>query len=514
MVANMNSRHKAGKFKIENLKLKTKIFGELLLMESLFMFVAMTVSLLWNEDDWRALFIGAFATGSVGGLMSYVGSQMPKNMLSRRDCYMVVALVWVVFSLFGMIPYLVYGTVDNIADAFFEAMSGFSTTGASILNNIDEQPHGILFWRSMTQWMGGLGIVVFSFALIPVYELKNTNMFSAEVTGISVDKLRPQIGATARRLLYIYIIMTVACTLCFWIGPMDLYDAICHSFATIATGGFSTHQASIAYFHSSYIEYTCSFFMLISGINFSLFYYASIGRWKILFSNEELRWYLGVVITLILTVFILFYYNEYIVCTSDAVLNTFPKKIEDNLRSAIFHVISIITSTGFQAQWCDYVGWGSSFWIPTMFLMVVGACAGSTGGGIKIIRFLVVFKNAINEFILQLHPQAILPVRLNGQVLSESKLHRALAFVLLYLSIMIIAVFLFSLTGLDLSTSIGSGVSMLSNCGPGMGTTGPTTNYADCLPAAKWMMSAMMLIGRLEIFTVLFLFMPEFWRKN
>ena len=495
--------------------MKTKIFGVLLLLEALFMVSAMGVALWYGEDDWKALFVGAFYTSIAGGVLSFVGSRMPEEEeLSRRDCYLVVALVWVVFSLFGMIPYLAHGTVDNVTDAFFETMSGFSTTGASVLDNIDAQPHGILFWRSITQWMGGLGIVVFSFALIPAYELKNTNMFSAEVTGLSVDKLRPKIAATARRLLNIYLILTGACALSYWVCDMSVYDSVCHAMCTIATGGFSTHQASLAWFASPTIEYVSAFYMFMAGVNFSLFYYASIGRFSVLGRNEELRWYVGVVAAFIVLSITLFYTLEDGSTSSDVVLSSIPSDFEGKLRSSVFHVTAIITSTGFQSQQCDYVAWGSMFWMPTMLLMVVGACAGSTGGGIKLIRISVVVKDVLNEFRLQIHPRAVLPVRLNGTVLEEQKVTRALAFVIIYVFIICIGAIVFTLMGMDTSTALGSSVSMLSNTGPGMGATGPMSNYAACAPAAKWVMSLFMLTGRLEIFTVLFLFIPSFWRDR
>lgn len=274
--------------------MKTKIFGLLILMESLFMLLTCGVSYYYKitegDDDLTAFSITTAVTFMAGFLLYMRGRRCPKTFFSRKDNFLMVSMVWIVFSFFGMFPFLIYGTVDNVASAYFEAMSGFTTTGASVLNNIDEQPHGILFWRSLTQWLGGLGIVVFSFALIPVYELKNANMFSAEVTGLSLDKLRPKIGDTARRLLSIYILLTVVCFVAYWLGNMDVYDSVCYSMSTIATGGFGTHQASMAFFSSPYLEYVCSFFMIVSSINFSLFYYFSIGRSNVFFKNEELKW--------------------------------------------------------------------------------------------------------------------------------------------------------------------------------------------------------------------------------
>lgn len=498
--------------------MKAKVFGLLILMESLFL-LAITVfavycHIRYGDRDYPAFAVATIAAASVGTLLWVAGRQQPPKALGRHDCYLIVAVAWVVFSLFGMIPYLAYGTVNTLSDAFFEAMSGFTTTGATVLENIDTQPHAILLWRSMTQWMGGLGIVVFSFALIPVYELKNTNMFSAEVTGLSVDRLRPKIGATARRLLIIYVFATAACTLCYWLGPMNLYDAVCHSFSTISTGGFSTHQSSIAFFDSAYIEYVCATFMIASGINFSLFYHASTGHWEVMWKNEEMRVYLAIVASFTLLCVGLFYYDQYIWPAAEVVRDTLPAGFEATFRTSLFHVATIITSTGFAASCYDYVGWGTLFFLPTVLLMCIGACAGSTGGGIKIIRIIAVVKDAAAEFMLHIHPQAVIPVRLSGRVLEENKVMRALAFVFLYTVLVIIAVLLMSLTGMDLATSLGSGISALSNTGPGMGATGPAYTYQHIAPAAKWIYSIFMLIGRLEIFTIMLLFVPEFWRHK
>lgn len=498
--------------------MKTKVFGLLILMEALFLFgvtaFAVYCHYLYGDNDYPAFAVATVLTASVGYALYFVGSRQPKKDLGRRDCYLIVAVAWVVFSVFGMLPYLAYGTVDTVTDAFFETMSGFTTTGATVLENIDVQPHGILLWRSLTQWMGGLGIVVFSFALIPVYELKNTNMFSAEVTGLSVDRLRPKIGATARRLLIIYFFATSVCALCYWLGDMNLYDAACHALATISTGGFSTHQSSIAFFDSAYIEYVCALFMIASGINFSLFYHASIGRWQVLWRNEEMRVYLAIVASFVILCVCLFYYDLYVWPTAGVNPDTLPHGFEQTFRSSLFHVAAIITSTGFAASCFDYAGWGTIFFLPTVVLMCCGACAGSTGGGIKVIRVIAAAKDAVNEFRLQLHPRAVLPVRLSGAILEESKVMRALAFIVLYVVLVVIAVSLLLLTGMDLHTSLGSAISALSNVGPGMGDTGPAFTYLHTTPAAKWILSILMLIGRLEIFTVMLLLMPEFWRHK
>ncbi|WP_288149418.1 TrkH family potassium uptake protein [Bacteroides acidifaciens] len=498
--------------------MKTKIFGLLILMESLFMLLTCGVSYYYKitegDDDLTAFSITTAVTFMAGFLLYMRGRRCPKTFFSRKDNFLMVSMVWIVFSFFGMFPFLIYGTVDNVASAYFEAMSGFTTTGASVLNNIDEQPHGILFWRSLTQWLGGLGIVVFSFALIPVYELKNANMFSAEVTGLSLDKLRPKIGDTARRLLSIYILLTVVCFVAYWLGNMDVYDSVCYSMSTIATGGFGTHQASMAFFSSPYLEYVCSFFMIVSSINFSLFYYFSIGRSNVFFKNEELKWFLCIVGVMVLLFIGLFYNTSYGMSRAGGVEANYPSGMEEIFRTALFHVSTIISTSGFQASHYDYIAWGAPFWMPTLILMIIGSCAGSTSGGVKVIRILVCIKDAINEFKLQLHPRAVISVRLSGNVLPDNKVIRALAFLFLYFMLVIIGVIFLTLTGLDMDTAFGSSITALSNVGPGMGTTGPSANFAEVSYMGKWLLSFLMLVGRLEIFTVLFLFLPDFWKQK
>lgn len=467
-----------------------------------------------NDCDFKSLLYSTIITFTVGCLLFLNGKPSKQTKLTRKDSFLIVSLVWVIFSFLGMLPFLFYGTTSTVEDAFFETMSGFTTTGASVLNNINEQPHGILFWRSIMQWLGGLGIVVFSFALIPVYELKNTQIFSAEVTGLDVDKLRPKIGDTARRLLIIYILITALCTLSFWLGPMNLYDSVCHAMTTIATGGYSTHQNSLAYFNSPYIEYMCSFFMFISGINFSLYYYLSIGKSKAFYKNEEMRWYTCFTLAAVVVFVCLFYYVRYQMSGSSELLALLPEGFETTFRTSLFHVVTLLTSTGFQASNFDYVGWGQVFWMPTLIILFMGACAGSTGGGFKVIRMLVCLKDSRNEFKRLLHPRAVIPVRLSGYVLSESKVLRALAFLFLYLVIMVISVCLLTMMGLTMDTAIGSCITSFSNAGPGLGTTGPASNFYEVPVLGKWLLSFLMLVGRLEIFTVLFLFIPDFWKEK
>lgn len=489
--------------------MKKGIFGILVNMESIFLLFAMLVAIFYGEDSWLCFLLTALGTFAVGSFCIYLSRKEINKRMNRADNFLIVALSWIVFSAVGMVPYLCLADMD-VASAFFETMSGFTTTGATCINDIESLPKSLLFWRALTQWIGGLGIVVFSFALIPVYEMKNSNIYSAEVTGLGLDKLRPKIGSTARRVLLIYLVLTGACAFFYWLGPMNLYDAVCHAFSTIATGGFSTHSKSIAYFQSSYLEYVASVFMIVSSLNFSLYYYMSIRRSRVLFQNEEVRVFLAYIAVAVVGFVLLFYFSP-VPASAEPFM---PKGFEETFRTALFHVSSIATSTGLSAQKFDYVAWGASFWMPTVVIMAIGACAGSTAGGIKIIRIIICAKSVFNELVLMLHPRAVLGVRIGKQIVPDNKVRQALSFIFIYILLVVIAMTCYSLLGADVDTALGSSISMLSNVGPGTGIAGPAGTFAVIPPAGKWLMSAYMLIGRLEIFTVLFLFMPTYWKDR
>lgn len=489
--------------------MKKGILGILIIMESFFLLLAMSVAIFYGEDGWSDFLFTALGTVALGSFCIFLSRKSQNKRMRRADNFLIVALSWIVFSVVGMVPYLCLTDMD-VASAFFETMSGFTTTGATCINDIDSLPRALLFWRANTQWIGGLGIVVFSFALIPVYEMKNSNLYSAEVTGLGLDKLRPKIGSTARRVLLIYLVLTGTCTLAYWLGPMGLYDAVCHSFTTIATGGFSTHSESIAFFHSSYIEYVASLFMIVSSVNFSLYYYMSIRRSRVLFTNEEVHVFCGYLAVSVVGFMLLFYFAP----VPEAALEKLPEGFEETFRSALFHVSSVATSTGFSAQKFDYVAWGPSFWMPTVVIMAIGSCAGSTAGGIKVIRIIICAKSVFNELILMLHPRAVLGVRVGKQIVPDNKVRQALSFIFIYILLVVIAMTCYSLLGADVDTALGSSISMLSNVGPATGATGPASTFANVPASGKWLMSTYMLIGRLEIFTVLFLLMPNYWKDR
>lgn len=495
--------------------MKKSIFGTLLTMQSLFMGFNTLVALYYHytlgETDWKAFLWTTVITLLSGVLLtSYGHTKLGRRnkQLSRGGSFIIVGLTWVIFSLFGMLPFILYeGLPIDIVSAYFEAMNGFTTTGSTVLSNLEEMPHGILLWRSLMQWMGGLGIVVFSFALIPISDMKNANMFKAETTGISLNRLTPKIGSTARRLLLIYILLTLACAVLYWLGPMNMFDAINHALTTISTGGYSTHSDNLGYFHSAYIEYVASAFMFVSAINFSLFYYVSILRPQVFFRNEEMRSYLMMAVGMMAIFCLLFRFSPNPAGTD------MPQTGEEIFRTSLLHVSSIFTSTAFAGEHYDYVAWGVPFWMPTLVMMIVGGCAGSTSGGVKMVRVVMYLKYVMREFRIHLHPHAVISIRLNGRIVPDTQIQRALSYLVVYVLLLIAGTSVFTMfLGYDMNTAFSACVSSFSNVGPALGSLGPAYNFAAVPAVGKLILCLLMLIGRLEIFTILFLFMPKAWK--
>lgn len=478
--------------------------------------VALHYQRVAGETDARCFLLTAALTASVGLLLYNIGNMSKRGTLQIRDTFMVVALSWVLFSLFGMLPFLMNGTVDNVTDAFFETMSGFSTTGATILNNIDQQPHGILFWRSITQWMGGLGVVVFTLAFLPSVAKgsKKVSLFAAEAPGLSVEKLAPTMGATSRLLWIIYIALTVLCAIAYGVGPMNRFDAICHAMTTIATGGFSTHQASIGYYQSSYLEWICSLFMLLSGINFAMYHFLFNRRFDVIRRNEELRWYLIAILVFILLFVGRFYFAPHFKTITEDQLASHPQTWWDRIRISLFHVVALLSNTGFQSSNCDYDTWGRLFLIPTVLLMVVGGCAGSTSGGIKMVRVIVLLKYVRKTIHELIHSSSMYTVKISGQIVEDLSLKRVMSFFSLFLIVFMLNVVGLSAAGMSLEDGAVSFLTCFSNYGPGTGITGPSGTFDNISNAAKWLLSFDMLVGRLEIFTILLLFTRSFWRAK
>jgi len=480
-----------------NVKVIIKVIGFLLVIEGLFMFLSLPFSIYYGEGESLAILYSGLITIVCGAILGISTRKHPKN-IGRKEGYVIVAITWIIISLFGTLPFLLSGTISNFTDAFFETMSGFTTTGATILTDIEALPKGILFWRSMTHWIGGMGIIVFTVAILPILGIGGMQLYSAEMPGVTKDKLHPRITETAKRLWAIYLIFTVVETILLMLGDMSLFDALCHSFGTVATGGFSTHNASIAGF-SPYIQYVIILFMILAGTNFTLHYFAMHGQLRKVWQSEEFRYFIYIILagTVIITMVLAF--------GQKGVL------FEDAFRSAFFQVVSIITTTGYITD--NYLLWPHMIWFLIVLMMFVGGMAGSTGGGIKVVRQLLLLKNSLLELKRLIHPQAIIPVRMNGKVVSQDIIFKVMAFFLIYIIIFIMGSTLMALIGLDATTAIGATAATIGNIGPGLGHVGPVDNYAFIPSVGKWILSFLMLLGRLELFTVLILFSPAFWKK-
>ena len=409
-----------------NFKTIIRIIGILLLLETVMFLVCSGVSSYYRESDMLDFWKAGGITAGVGLLLAALGKGGERQ-LTRRDGYVLVSFAWVAFSLFGMLPFYIGGYIPDIANAFFETMSGFSSTGATILDDIESLPHGILFWRSMTQWIGGLGIIMFTIAVLPIFGVSGLQVFAAEASGPTHDKVHPRIGITAKWIWSIYAGITALLVGLLMLGGMDWFDSICHAFATTGTGGFSTKQASVAYYKSPYIEYVISIFMFISGINFTLLLLFVNRKFKKFIGNAELKFYFGSVVLFTAVIAIVLYYTS-------------PMGMEESFRKSLFQVISLQTSTGFATD--DYMQWTPVLWGLLTIIMLMGACAGSTTGGLKCIRMVILTKVSRNEFKHILHPNAILPVRINKQVISPSIVSTVLAFCFIYIAIIVISTLL------------------------------------------------------------------------
>lgn len=480
-----------------NFKAIIKILGFLSIVEGVFMLLSMFVALIYGGPDVLALLYSSLLAMGIGGVIVAAMFKADKR-ISKNDGFIIVSLVWIVFSFFGSLPYLWSGSIGNMSDAFFETMSGFTTTGSSILNDIEALPHGILFWRSLTQWLGGMGIIVLSLAILPVFGIGGMQLFAAEVPGPTPDKLNPRIQQTAKNLWAIYVAFTVLETLLLWIGGMTFFDAINHSFTTMATGGYSTKQASVAHWNSPFIQYVIIIFMFIAGTNFTLTYSAIIGKFDRVYKNEEFKYYALFVVIFTAIIF-------------SGLLLTTQLGYEQAFRDTLFQVVSIITTTGFATA--DYLTWAPFLSVLIFALFFFGGSAGSTGGGIKIMRIVLLLKNSYYELRRLLHPNAIIPVRFNKRAVSEQIITNVLAFFMIYLLIFFVSTIAFTLIEPDLSSAMGAVATCLGNIGPGLGHFGPAENFYQVPAIGKWFLSFLMLLGRLELFTVLVLFSPAFWKK-
>jgi len=496
--------------------MKSRLFGVLLLLETAALLLTAMVAWYYHlhagEDDYHAFLTTAAITGSIGLVLYLIGSKRKRG-FDNDDTFVIVSLTWILYSVFGMLPFLLSGALDNVTDAFFETISGFSTTGSTILRDVDGQTHGILFWRSIMQWMGGLGVIVFSLAFIPSVAKGSGKMslFAAEAPGVSIEKLAPTMQGTARILWTIYIILTILCAFAYWMGPMNLFDAICHALTTIATGGFSTHQQSMGYFQSNYLDYVCVGFMLLSGVNFAMFHFLFRGRFDLIRKNEELKVYLVSTVVLIVTFIGLFYLTPSFSGVTESQLAEYPHGRGETIRTSVFHVVSVLSNTGFAGQNSNYDTWGVLFVILTVLMMVVGGCAGSASGGIKLVRVIVLVKVIRNEIKELLHPTGMFTVKVSDQAVEELSLRRVCNFLSWFLLLFVINAIVLSLTGMSLEDACIAFLTFFSNLGSGSGITGPSACLADLPTAAKWILSVDMLIGRLEIITILLVFTRSAW---
>ena len=483
-----------------NFRIISKIIGSLLFIEAFFMSWCAIMSFYFNEDDQIAFLMSLLITLGCGFLFLFLGRNAD-NSLSRRDAYLLVTAVWLIFSLFGIFPFMIHGSITNLTDAYFESISGFTTTGATILDDVECLPHGILFWRSLMQWIGGLGILFFTIAILPSLVSGSVKVFAAEATGPIKAKMHPRLSTTAKWIWSIYLFLTIGCGVSFWLAGMDWYEALNYSMTTTATGGFAIHNESTEYFHSASIDYISITFQFLSGINFTLLYICIFkGKIKALFRNSELKLYLSIVVGATLWImYLLFTRMDY--------------DLEKSFRCALFQVVSFITTTG---MFNDDAGtWPHITWVILGVVMYLGACAGSTSGGFKCIRGVMLLKVIRNNFRQILHPNAVLPVKINGISIPQSKLVALFAFFTLTMLMTLVTATIMIVAGIDNTNAITIALSCVSNVGPTLGTQiGPVMSWAILPDYIKWILCPLMLMGRLEIMTVLVLFTRSFWKEN
>ncbi len=492
------------------------MMGILMLFNGGFMLLSALVGFIYKDLSNKGIALAGIVTISLGLIMRFITKDFSKQ-IKKKEGYLIVTLGWVFLTLTGTFPYLFTQTIPSFTNAFFETMSGYTTTGASILNDIEAMPKGILFWRSMTHWIGGMGIIVLAIAILPLLGIGGMQLFAAEAPGPSADKLHPRITDTAKRLWYIYLGFTLIQTVLLKIAGMSIFDAINHAMCTLSTGGFSTKNASVAYWNNNpLIQYIIIVFMFIAGTNFVLSYFALKGKFSKVLKDEEFKKYtLLVLLTTVIVSFVIYYYANISVTPNEIQVIAHPMvlgKAESSFRHALFQVLAVITTTGFVTA--DFTIWNHLLTILFFMLMFFGASAGSTAGGIKIVRHVIMVKNSILEFKRTIHPHAIIPVRFNNKSVTKEIVFNIMAFFILYLITFGIGATVFGIMGLDFITSVGTSASSLGNVGPSFGALSPVNNY-DSLPSlGKWWSAFLMLLGRLELFTVLIVLTPYFWRSN
>lgn len=482
-----------------NFPMLMRVVGWLLVIEAIFMLMPMITCLIYDEADFKAFLISAGITSGAGLLMTF-GIRSHHADMGKREGFLLTTLVWVAFSAFGMIPFLICGTPMSLSDAFFESMSGFTTTGASILQGIGHFSHGILLWRCLMQWIGGMGIILFTLAVVPMLNSSGgMQMFNAEVTGITHEKLRPRISQTAKSLWYMYIILTIVLCVLLCFSPMSVFDSICHAFSTISTGGFSTHDDSIAAFNSTYVEIILTVFMFLGGVNFALLIKVVTDTPKAALRNDAFKLYVWA-IAVMMALFVI-----------SIISRGEMHGIESVTIDPLFQIVSTMTSTGYTVT--NFENWGGFVLALVFLMMFFGACAGSTSGGAKLDRLIFLWENTRNEIYRCIHPNSILPVRVNGKMMSFDLVNKVIAFLCIYVMLIMVGGIVLTAFDIPLVDAFFSSFSAISNTGLGAGVTGYGGSYEIIPNAGKWVLALLMLIGRLELFTVLILFTPGFWSK-
>lgn len=472
--------------------------GALLVLLSILMLPGVIFSLYYGENP-NPILVASGITFFSGSILFFSFSKQDQN-IRKREGYLIVGISWIFMAVFGMIPYLVSDEIATVSDAIFETMSGLTTTGASILTDVEAMPKGLLFWRSMTQWIGGLGIIVLTVAIFPLLGIGGIELFVAESPGPTSDKVHPRISETAKRLWYVYVGLTLLATGLYWMGGMNFFDAINHGLTTLATGGFSTKNASMAYYDdSAFIQYTAIAFMTLAGTNFTVIYFGILGKFQKVWNSDEFKVYISFLVVISFALFFPIYSKGGI-------------DMEFAFRKSLFQVVSLVTTTGFVSD--DYTNYGQGVLFICFMLLFLGGSAGSTAGGIKFVRHLTFIKNSWLEFKRIVHPRAIVPLMINGDRVTGKIITHIMNFLLIYLLTFVIGSMVLTLMGYDILTSFGAIATTLGNVGPAIGDVGPLNNFAFFSAEAKFFLSFIMLLGRLELFTILILFTPFFWRAN
>ena len=478
-----------------NFRIIARVYSLLLIIEGLLMFLSALICYLYKGPDTKAFIYSGLIT-IVTGIVVFSPVRNEDRLFGKKEGYLIVTGIWVLFALFATLPFLFSGSIKNFTDAFFESMSGFTTTGATVISDVEKLSNGILFWRSMIQWVGGIGVILLSLSVLPVMKAINIQISTNEFTGQPFDKIHPKIKDTGKRLIVIYFLLTLTEAILLIAGGMPVFDAMCNSFTTLSTGGFSTHNNSLATLSSPYVKVVVTFFMFIAGTNMTIIYFALKRNISKISSNNEFLYY--VILCIVFS------------ALASAALFRNTGNPGNSVINGTFHVISIITTTGFYTD--NFSLWSNFLVLILFILMFTGGTAGSTSGGIKMVRLMILTKNNRLELRRQLHPNAFIPVRLDHRTIPQSIVYNVLVFVTLYFLIIIVSSLLISFMGYDFITSFGTSAAMLGNIGPGLGKLGPFSDYSTLPVFGKWLFSFLMLLGRLEMISVLILFSKSFYK--